>query len=252
MMKFILQDYEIRPDFQMELLRAKEYWDWRNTGKSEEQKTTIEILSEGDHDIEDGCPVGSVEFCLGWFKKYYQKTPRPINVPGSLSQVSITGRLIIDYTLPADLGLFLQADFKKHREVYLKSADLIKSGINGKYSLDDSIFELIDGKVQVSSILEDIHSEWRVFVYQGKILDIRCYSGDPFDIPGRSRVEEIIKTYKNPPIAYTLDLYTPEKFTTSYLMEVHDFFSCGLYGFSCYEKYPFMLWRWFKNFIGDE
>ena len=42
----------------MELLRAKEYWDWRNTGKSEEQKTTIEILSEGDHDIEDGCPVG--------------------------------------------------------------------------------------------------------------------------------------------------------------------------------------------------
>lgn len=81
-MKFILQDYEIRPDFQMELLRAKEYWDWRNTGKSEEQKTTIEILSEGDHDLEDGCPVGSVEFCLGWFKKYYQKTPRPINVPG--------------------------------------------------------------------------------------------------------------------------------------------------------------------------
>lgn len=248
-MKFILQDYKVRPDFQMELLRAQKYWDWRNSGKSESQKTIIKILGEHDQEIEDGCPVGSVEFCLGWFKKYYQKVPQPINVPESLSRVDIAGRLISNYTLPIDLELFLRTDFKNHQKVYLKSADLIKSGINGEYSLIDKIFEMIDGNVQVSSILCDIHSEWRVFVYQSEILDIKCYSGDPFDIPEKKRVEEIIKTYKNPPVAYTLDLYTPEKFTTSYVMEVHDFFSCGLYGFSCYEKYPFMLWRWFKNFI---
>lgn len=250
MMKFILQDYKIRPDFQMELLRAKEYWDWRNNGKPDEQKTIIEILGENDLGIEDGCPVGSVEFCLDWFKKYYGKQPQPMNVPKSLSYVVTSGRFIVNYTLPKDLDL-LREDFKDYRLVYLKSNDLIKSSINGKYPIDDSIFELLEGQIQVSSP-DDIDSEWRVFIYRGKIIDIKCYSGDPFNIPGKTRVEKIIKTFENPPIAYTLDLYMPKNFTTSYVMEVHDFFSCGLYGFSCYEKYPFMLWRWFKEFIKDE
>lgn len=61
-------------------------------------------------------------------------------------------------------------------------------------------------------------------------------------------VEEYSKN--NSPIAYTLDVgihFVDNNLVTS-LIEVHDFFSCGLYGFDDKDKLPFMFYRWFKEY----
>ena len=49
------------------------------------------------------------------------------------------------------------------------------------------------------------------------------------------------------PIAYTLDVGINDKGT--FVIEVHDFFSCGLYGFADVGILPSMLNRWFQEFI---
>lgn len=58
----------------------------------------------------------------------------------------------------------------------------------------------------------------------------------------------MIEEYKEAPIAYTLDVAITDKGDTV-VLEVHDFFSCGLYGFNDYRKLPYMLHRWYVNYI---
>ena len=61
-----------------------------------------------------------------------------------------------------------------------------------------------------------------------------------------------ILIYSNSPHAYTLDVGVTENGETV-VIEVHDFFSCGLYGFLRTDKLPYMFWRWYfyyvKNFM---
>ena len=105
---------------------------------------------------------------------------------------------------------------------------------------------------QVSEVMDDIESEWRCFIYNGELVDLKCYSGDPFKVPSKQYIDVCIKNFKSAPIAYTLDICTRSGGHTipAEVIEVHDFFSCGLYGFND-SKYPLMLWRWFKEFTKE-
>jgi len=60
----------------------------------------------------------------------------------------------------------------------------------------------------------------------------------------------MINSYITQPIAYTLDVGVVNDKT--YIIEVHDFFSCGLYGFSNHQILPFMFSRWFNSFINKK
>ena len=100
-----------------------------------------------------------------------------------------------------------------------------------------------DDTYQVSVYIPDILNEWRIFVLGGEVLDCKCYfSDDPFDIkaPSSDRVREIIKQINLP--AFTLDIATSH-YRKDIIIEVHDFFSCGLYGFADYNKLPYMFYR---------
>lgn len=46
---------------------------------------------------------------------------------------------------------------------------------------------------------------------------------------------------------YTLDVSVFNNKTS--IIEVHDFFSCGLYGFNDFRHLPFMFYRWFNEYI---
>lgn len=257
MLNFILQD-SILPlsDIGIELLRAKEYWDWRNSWKKEEwEKTRINIFYPGqklpkDTPVNTLCPVGTVEFVVDWFKLFFPKIIiKPINIPQSIiGQKNLTGRKIINI----EAG---NRNFKsiKGNKVFVKSRKIIKDPKNGLYNVESKELEKIikTGEWQISEYIEDIISEWRVFVYKGEIIDIKCYLGDPFIIPEKKRVEEMIGAVEdNMPISYTLDIFCTKK-GESFILEIHDFFGCGLYGMSEPEKYPFMLYRWFKEKIKD-
>jgi len=124
---------------------------------------------------------------------------------------------------------------------FVKSNDTIKS-----------FTELCDrapvGNYQISDII-DIDSEWRTFVYDGKMVGLQNYSGR-FDIfPDVDKINTMIKTYTTQPIAYTLDVAISGGETA--IIEVHDFFSCGLYGFSDHRVLPFMFSRWLNKFVNN-
>ena len=76
-------------------------------------------------------------------------------------------------------------------------------------------------------------------------MGLSNYSGDFTKFPDVRKIEEMIKEYSdhNAPIAYTLDVAVESDYTTAPI-EVHDFFSCGLYGFRDWRLYPIMLSRW--------
>jgi hypothetical protein len=59
----------------------------------------------------------------------------------------------------------------------------------------------------------------------------------------------MIATLRNPPIAYTLDVGIKTETKETVIIEMHDFFSCGLYGFNDPFRYPYMLSQWFHEFI---
>lgn len=245
-MKFVLQSG--KTDLEQEMYRQKEYYDWLNIGKSEDMKTEMIVCTKSEldrvlpnADLREWCPVGTVEFCVNWYSEVWGKTPMPKNVPDRL--IGCCSRKIID--MEKDLYDSIEGD-----RIFVKDKNTIKSKWNGIKKKD--IMDFCDSDhdyhfhFQVSQVIPEIYSEWRCFVYNGMLIDIKNYDGDPFNIPSRSCVERLISEYgDDAPVAYTLDICQCS-FGTE-VVEVHDFFACGLYGFSD-PKYPLMLWRWFREF----
>ena len=229
------------------------------------------------NEVEHYTPVGSVEFVREFAKLAYGTDyfPKPLNVPEQLMPELYSGRICRNLTSGEEVNnyfgyvnMHLPLTDKHINRFFVKSLDTIKDERNGFYDVipdlnngfmscearmhngyqvhkifDHRSFEEFTN-CQVSTMLEDIESEWRVFVYKGKGVDIKNYSGDPFVFPNADRIYQFIDQYTDAPEAYTLDVAVTNKGT--WVLECHDFFSCGLYG--CTDKnIPFMLNRaWFN------
>ena len=235
-MKFFIQTIcgEWKHDFSFHLLKSIEYLNWKDP--------SLEVIYEfGDEIPTDKqkyigfCPIGSVEFVEGWYLYFHNVKLKPLNVPESLFYFAfrkiynsdfIKGELVVDTNL---------------NEVFVKSNDVTKYKKNGVYSPNDlDIKKLDDGNYQVSE-LKEIISEYRIFVFKNEILDIKLYSGEWDLFPNKWIIKKIVKSYENEsPIAYTLDIGVNEKET--FIIEVHDFYSCGLYGFNQLNRLPYMFW----------
>ena len=226
-------------------------------------------------------PVGSVEFVREFAKLAYETDyfPKPINVPEQLMPELYSGRICRNLKTGEDVynyfgyvNMHLPLTDKRINRFFVKSLDTIKDERNGFY---DVIPDLDNGSMtcearlheghevhkifdyrsfeeftncQVSTMLEYIESEWRVFVYKGKGIDVKNYSGDPFVFPKTERIYQFIDQYTDAPEAYTLDVAVTNNGTC--VLECHDFFSCGLYG--CTDKnIPFMLNRAWFNIKND-
>ena len=246
-MKFIVQDVPIPWDFVMELYRSQEYYKWRG-----DSFDIVKFGSTLPNNPREYCPVGSVEFVVDWLNTYWGKSPSPINCPDlfDVEQIHLPTPLI-----PIDE---IKKSFPRYTEFFIKSERTIKSPINGKYTINDTRLDSpFSDPVVIRPWRSDIVSEWRIFVKDGKILDIKNYSGDPFKIPERCVCEKHCKAYHllTDSPAFTLDVAVTEildvylNHTDLMIIEIHDFFSCGTYGFSDYRSYPIMLWRWFNWFI---
>lgn len=166
-------------------------------------------------------PIGSVEFALAWFKTMGIDNVKPLNIPRELWH--FCDREIAVGKLKDFTGTYMIKDINIIKYEYNQKVDIYPEMLYGShyhYSLQIREFFL-------SEWLPDVVSEWRVFVFDGKICDIRCYSGDFWATPDRQYIESIVKEYDNP--SYTLDVMVTPKRTE--ILELHDFFSCGLYGF---------------------
>lgn len=226
-MRFLIQTINgtVKHDFSFTLLESIEFQNWIRDDKS-----FVGILS--DTPTVDGCvPIGSVEFVSEYLKSYYGLTPTPRNIPMELIGERWTGRSVFNGTNKDIVG-----------QKFVKSNDKIKS-------FTDICSSAPDGNYQISDII-DIESEWRAFVYDGKLVGLQNYSGE-FDVfPNVDKIWDMITEYKSQPIAFTLDIGISNGNTV--IIEVHDFFSCGLYGFSEHKILPFMFSKWFFNFINNK
>ena len=234
-MKFIIQtiNSEIVHDFSRELIEAIKFNNWFYNNDDFQY-----ILIETPQVQDEYCPCGSVEFMVECLRLKGINI-KPINVPECLFKYA--GREIKNGTFfdIKEFGFINNFDF-------IKSNDKIK-GIAG---FIDSI--PIDNFrknefVQLSKRIE-ILSEYRCFVFRNELVGIKHYIGDFKIFPDIKIIEEMISVYKDAPIAYTLDVGIKDSRETI-VVECHDFFSCGLYGFSEYKLLPLMFYRWWMEKI---
>jgi hypothetical protein len=230
-MHFLIQTIEgkIKHDFSFTLLEAIRYQNWYRN----EQVCRFTLTDSVNPDFRKSViPVGSVEFVRNYLEKHYNLKPAPRNVPDQL--ISYAGRIIFN-------GSHLTTRYQK---CFVKSNDTIK----GFSDFVDPEEILPAGNYQFSEKIE-MDSEWRCFVHRNDLVGLQNYSGDFTLFPDVSRIKEMIKNFYRAPVAYTLDVCVNSEGT--FVVEVHDFFSCGLYGFADLRILPNMFAGWFIEFIKE-
>jgi hypothetical protein len=259
-MKFLIQKIngEIRHDFAFTLLESIRFKNWltRNNKKDEIKVKFLDYIEvQEPSDIypiqfkpfhKDYVPIGSVEFVTEFLSHFHDLTPEPINVPEEL--FGMAGRNIFNgnhLSLENQAGKF----FVKSNDKIKGFAELIECFDNGnqgtKYSISIPI-----GNYQFSEYVGDIESEWRVFVYEDKMVGLQNYCGDFTVFPSVKKIKQMIDGFEangNSPTAYTLDVGVSDHDTI--IIEIHDFFSCGLYGFANHSVLPYMFYRWFEEYL---
>lgn len=229
-MKFLIQTQkgQIIHDFSFTLVESLKYQNWYMGTKDFQPIFTDNPCPERRPDV---IPCGSVEFVTYYLETYHSQI-KPRNVPIELMTSEFAMRKVIN-------GVAKDIE----EPSFVKSNERIKSFAGIVNSKEDAPF----GDLQISSLI-DIDSEWRGFVYKNKLVGLQNYSGEFTMFPNVTTIEKMIEAFKpSAPIAYTLDVGINS--TGTFVIEVHDFFSCGLYGFCDHRIYPFMLSRWFHEFV---
>lgn len=194
-------------------------------------------------DIEQYVPVGSIEFVekvlrrtvkdklgpnksLSTISRIDSYHIKPINVPAELQTQGFVKRKVLD-DIQAEALASCFGQLEQPR-LFVKSATRCK-GDTGVY--DMSWLPLRAGeRFFVSEYIPNIKSEWRVFVLNGEVVDMRRYMGSPFAEPPAERfVKNAITAWTKAPDAYTLDVGM-SIYEIPFVIECHNFVSCGLYG----------------------
>lgn len=209
-------------DFVLETLNAIDFTNWYN-GREVNRSVMVQGFDNLSGFTDKTIPVGTVEFV----EKYYydimklQKI-KPVNIPEELFPFS---NRKVWYGTEKD---------KRAKRLFCKSADEIKKFTD----IVSPETELEKGNYMFSEVIE-IDSEWRCFVLRGQLLGVHNYINSLGLYPDLDVIKNMVKAYKGLD-AYTLDVGVGIERDT-FVIEVHDFFSCGLYGFNNYTKLLQML-----------
>lgn len=197
------------------------------------------LLFNGEYSDINNCyihsnmiPIGSVEFVKNYIKFWFDKTPKPLNIPTELLLEKFTLRKVFNGT---------EKDINDN--CFIKSNNTIKGFTEFIYDKNKNIPK---GNYQISEII-DIESEYRVFVFHDMIIGMKHYIGDYFLYPNSNLIKDMVLSWKSSPKAYTLDIGVTSNNETV-IIECHDFFSVGLYGFDDL-KLPYMYSHWFYEYI---
>lgn len=235
-------------DLGFETIDAVKYHKWLHPGTSDIEYDYILItFNELKTYAKDGfIPVGSIEFCEEFFHLYGNIHPKAINIPKELMTDEFLGRNVqrikignMENKIQFDSPKFVKNALKI--KGYSDITDIIDPftiiGERETYLDKDRYFK----EYLVSDII-DISAEFRCFVYNGNLLDIRRYSGfDALSVnPDVKKIKNMISAYTAAPQAYTMDVaVTKDKKTV--LIECHNFWAVGLYGFEYGENLTKML-----------
>jgi hypothetical protein len=157
--------------------------------------------------------------------------PRPLNIPEALMKPEYLKRSIT-YQHNSNLDMTSPA--------FIKNVDIVK-GFVGETPTNEVIPE---GNYLVSELVP-IDAEYRCFVMDGKILDVRRYSGNYLSpVPDYPLLKSMVKDFRDAPPAWTLDVGVSEERGT-FIIECHHFYSIGLYGCNL-TLLSFMFKQWWN------
>lgn len=175
---------------------------------------------------KDDIMIGSVESTVKFFNFLNIKIPEYIGYPKELSKYYNRNiELIFFKDLKNDFPYFI----KPAKEIKLFTGDII-SNKNSINFLKD-FYDVKNDTLLYKSNIIDIDSEYRCFVFKNELKGIQFYNGDFKLYPNIDIINNIIKDYKNPNVAYTLDVGINNKKDT-FLIEINDMWAIGSYGFN--------------------
>lgn len=190
--------------------------------------SSLENLPTISPEILSECiPIGSIEFVekvLQLGHNIPQLTP--IIIPEALLNRPewLSRRIAFSDDIDYAKELFVRWDIDR---IFLKSSSRVKSDFTGIYAKNEKLPKTCDS-IMFSEVVE-LQSEWRAFVFRESLVDIRYYMGDPWVMPNRKTIMEMIAAIGQTYPAYTLDIAV-SKDNQTIVVEVHNFISCGLYG----------------------
>lgn len=198
------------------------------------------FLTDKINILEDRIPIGSVEYVLETLSKIHNiKEVKPINIPQELMKFKYLKRWVGYNDNDTTVKNIWHSTFIKD-----------KTKIKGKTMFLNKNEYFPEGEWLVSEFI-DIKSEWRAFIFNNQLVGLQNYSGDFTLFPNIDLINQMIYDYRDKNPAYTLDVgINFEKGT--FLIEVHDFFSCGLYGFNDYIALPRMFIATWNKLIRKE
>lgn len=232
MKTFLIQkiDGKVVHDFAFHLIEGVRYQNWI------QNQTTYEIIYDESVHHPNCIPIGSLEFVFQYIETHYgipSSQIRPINIPNELMEECYTKRKV---------QVLKKEDIVVTEPLFVKSADAYKNFTEIVEKKED----VPSGTFFVSEVV-DITSEWRSFVFQNQLVGLQSYAGDFTAFPNVDEIQRMIKAYQDAPISYTLDVGVNERGT--FVMEVHPFVSCGLYGFRDYRVLPIMCQTGFWHMV---
>ena len=192
-------------------------------------------------------PIGTVEFVKAFAEKVGVKLPNPIHATELLK---LEGRL---YATVRKKDLPLP---RKTYPVFVKPLKELKkfTGFVAKSEKDFELYPDVDWSntsLFLTDVLENIVSEWRCYVLNGKVSACVNYSGDPLEFPSRGHIQNMIQDLSNPPVTYSLDVAVcvEEGYMTNYrktsFIEINDAYALGYYGgdVELYTKMLDLRWK---------
>jgi hypothetical protein len=221
---FIIQDGY---DFSWHMIEAIKYNNWFHNETIYTWESD-KFMSQIYHP-ELWIPIGSVEFVLNHLNKYFMiDNVKPINIPQALKDRNYTKRQIRN-------AISSESVENTTTRTYFVKDNLKIKGFSDFVNPND----ITPAGEYIMSEVINIESEWRSFVYKQKLVGLQNYSGDFTMFPDVKLIKEMINVGFDDG-AYTLDVGINQKDGT-FVLEAHDFFSCGLYGFSDYQLLPKMF-----------
>lgn len=181
---------------------------------------TFEEVESGKFDllIKNNLFVGSVEFMREVFKRIGKNDVR----------------LPMNSDRPHEIITLEEAHNRvaKGEKIFIKPLEIkLFTGL----VLDGFVYKQLTDLPQDTKVMaykpfdEKILSEWRLYVHNKKIIDARNYSGDFLNIPNYLNAYDFIKSNKDFPCAYTIDIGSLSN-DESVIIEFNDMWAIGNYG----------------------
>lgn len=235
MANFLIQtiDGQVRHDFSFALMEAIDFQNWSHKGSHD--YVLIDMKNMLEHDFTEYIPSGTIQFIQKFLQSFYDiHSISPINIPLQLFKEEYLKRNVV---------IKNKGFYEFENEKFVKSDIRLKGATEIMNSLN-----VREGERYLVSDLVDIESEWRTFIFNKKIVGLQNYLGDFTMMPDINLINEMVSKYDNSPTAYTIDVGI--NFTEgTFLIECHNIFSVGTYGFSNNQVLPQMIIAGFRHLL---